>query len=242
MIDAGAVLGDLREREADVGQPRHLAEEGVVAAGRVGAALQDVPGDDGAGEAVPVVARPAVVPRRGPADERGVGGAPGYDDVGAAVQGRRDAPAAEVGVGRHGWPRRGGVSSPTRSRTSSPDTAATDGLQAEPLGQGADGIGAPARVEPARVDDDLDALLEREAEAVLELAEEGRREALGRVLRAGAEQQQHRQLGEVVAGEDVQRPLVPAGTVEHLPHGGHAVAVEAGAVADAERGRHDGRR
>ena len=41
-----------------------LGEERVVAAGGLGAALDDVAGHDGAGERVPVVAAPAVVPCR----------------------------------------------------------------------------------------------------------------------------------------------------------------------------------
>ena len=47
-----------------------LGEERVVAAGRLRPALQDVPGDDGPGQRVAVVARPAEVRGGGPGDER----------------------------------------------------------------------------------------------------------------------------------------------------------------------------
>ena len=64
------VGGDLGDREAGparaVGQ---LGEEAEVAAGRLGAALDDVAGDGGAGERVEVVAGPAEV-RRGRADHQ----------------------------------------------------------------------------------------------------------------------------------------------------------------------------
>ena len=68
-------------------------------AGRLGAALDDVPGDDGTGERVPVVAGPAVVPGGRTAHERGVGDPAGDDDVGTRAQRLDDAEAAEVGVG-----------------------------------------------------------------------------------------------------------------------------------------------
>jgi hypothetical protein len=57
-----------------------------------------VPGDDGAGEPVPVVARPAELPGRRTERERGVGDAPADHDVGAAFERGGDAPAAEVRV------------------------------------------------------------------------------------------------------------------------------------------------
>src|SRR6476661_9555662 len=70
-------------------------------------------------------------------------------------------------------------------------------------------------------------------EALLHLGQEGARVAAGGVLRPVATQDQHRQLGEVVAGEDVERPAL-----EHLPDGGPPVAVEARRVADPQRRRH----
>ena len=76
-----------------------LGEEGEVAAGRLGPALDDVPGDDRAGQRVPVVPPPAVMPGGRPQRQGGVGDPAGDDDVGAAAQRLGDAPSAEVGVG-----------------------------------------------------------------------------------------------------------------------------------------------
>ena len=110
--DARAVGVDLGDREAE--RPRQvaeLAEEREVAARRLGAALDDVAGGDGAGEAVPVGRRPAPPPRRRADDDGGVGDPRADDDVGALGQRPGDAPAAEVGVGadRVGRQRRAGV-------------------------------------------------------------------------------------------------------------------------------------
>jgi len=54
---------------------------------------------DGAGELIPVVAGPAVVPRGRAAHDGSIGGAARDHDVGTCVQGLHDAPATEVGVG-----------------------------------------------------------------------------------------------------------------------------------------------
>src|SRR6185369_8352304 len=70
--DERAVGVHLREREPDAGDVRYLVEERVVAARALRAALEDVAGDDPGREAVPVVARPAELPRRGAEGERGV--------------------------------------------------------------------------------------------------------------------------------------------------------------------------
>lgn len=75
------------------------AEEGVVPAGGLGAALQDVPGDDGPGEGVVVVRPPAEVGGGGAGDEGGVGDPAGDDDIGPGAQTGGDTVAAEVGVG-----------------------------------------------------------------------------------------------------------------------------------------------
>ncbi|COW90080.1 Uncharacterised protein [Mycobacterium tuberculosis] len=66
-----------------------------------------------------------------------------------------------------------------------------------------------------------------QAQAVLELGQEGLRVAAIGVFHAVATENQHGQLGQVVAGEIVQ---LAAG--QHLAHGGEAVAVEARAVSD----------
>jgi len=85
-----------------------LVQEAVVAAGRLRAALDDVTGRDRAGQGVPVVVTPAVPPGGGPGDQARVGDPGADDDVRAGLQGRGDAPAAEVGVGGdHGQVRLG---------------------------------------------------------------------------------------------------------------------------------------
>ncbi len=90
---------DLGDRKAGPPEVVDLGEEGVVAAGRLGAALDDVAGDRGTGEGVEVGATPSEVRRRRTDDERSVGDAAGDDDVGAAFETGDDAPGAEVGVG-----------------------------------------------------------------------------------------------------------------------------------------------
>ena len=76
---------DLGDREPErLGEAvAELLEEGEVAARRLGAALDDVAGGDGAGEAVPVGRRPAPPPRRRADDDGGVGDPRADDDVGA---------------------------------------------------------------------------------------------------------------------------------------------------------------
>ena len=76
-----------------------LTEEAVVATGGLGAALDYVAGDDGAGQRVPVVPCPLVPPRRRPHHEGGVGDPAGDDHVGARGEPGGDAAAPQVGVG-----------------------------------------------------------------------------------------------------------------------------------------------
>ena len=59
----GRDLGDRHPRFQDVGD---LLEPREVAAHGVGCALDDVAGDDGAGEPIPICGRPGVPPRRRP--------------------------------------------------------------------------------------------------------------------------------------------------------------------------------
>src|SRR5262249_3629942 len=93
------------------------------------------------------------------------------------------------------------------------------------------GRGEAGRVEPAGVDDDPDPAFERQGERVLQLPQERTRVPEAGITRAIPGENQHRQLGEVVAGEHVEWS---AG--EHLAHRRSPVTVEAGAVADAQRG------
>ena len=210
---------------------REALEAGEVAAGRLGAALEDVADDDGAGQLVVLLGRPAEVGDRRADDERGVGDASGDDDVGALGESRGDAEAAEVGVGGQG-----ALGDGVAAQVVALDVG--DGrVEAEAAGDLAQLVGEPGGVEAAGVADDRDAALEREPEAVLDLADEGARVAEARVLHRVLAEDQHGELGEVVAGEDVEA-LAVTGALDHLAHRGQAVAVEAGAVADAERLSH----
>ena len=144
-----------------------LGEEGVVAAGGLRTALQDVPGDHRARERVVVLRAPAEVGGGRPGDEGGVGDPAGDDDVGARAQAGGDADAAQVGVGGQG------SSGVLGGEVVALDVGDADG-DAEPVGQLPDGVGESGRVEPARVGDDPHAALVGEPEALLQLAQEGR--------------------------------------------------------------------
>lgn len=76
----------LGQRETRVGQVGHLGEEGIVAAGGLHPALDDVAGHHRPGEPVVVAAFPAEVRRGRPDDHRGVGDPAGDDDVGAVAR------------------------------------------------------------------------------------------------------------------------------------------------------------
>src|SRR5690606_18472740 len=89
----------------------------------------------------------------------------------------------------------------------------------------------PIWVDAARVGDDLDLLLQGQREAVLELAEEGLGVTELGALHPVAAEDEHGELGEVVAGEDVE-----FAALEHLAHRGDAVAVEPGHVSDPQWG------
>ena len=90
---------DLREREAGVVEVGDRGKERVVAAGGLGAALDDVARHHRAGQPVIVAPGPAEVRRGRPDDHRGIGHAAGDDDVGSGVQAVDDSPRTQVGVG-----------------------------------------------------------------------------------------------------------------------------------------------
>ena len=102
--DGGPVIGDLGDREPGVLETLDLLKEGVIAAGRLGAALDDVAGHDAAGECVPIVASPSVVPGGRPERQRRVGHSSCHDDVGTSPERLRDPPPAEIGVCRQHVP------------------------------------------------------------------------------------------------------------------------------------------
>ena len=140
-------------------------------------------------------------------DQRGVGDAPGDDDVGTGGERGRDAEAAEVGIGGEG-----------ARDLEVADVVALDvgDLRVEPqAGRDlAEPVGETGGVEATGVGDDLHAALEGEAEAVLDLTDEGAGVAERGVLELVLAEDEHGELGEVVAGEDVE-----LAALEHLPHG-----------------------
>ncbi|SHU36593.1 Uncharacterised protein [Mycobacteroides abscessus subsp. abscessus] len=96
------------------------------------------------------------------------------------------------------------------------------GRDAQLLGQRANGIGQTRGIESSRVGDDPHTLVLGQTEALLELAQEGLGIAAFGRLGAIATEDEHRQLGQIVAGQVVQ---LTAG--EHLVHGRYSVTVEA---------------
>ena len=79
--DRASVLAQLRDRKAELGDPRDLREKAVVPAGGLRAALDDVAGDDRARQPVPVVASPTEAPRGRANHERRIGHPRADDDV-----------------------------------------------------------------------------------------------------------------------------------------------------------------
>src|SRR5207249_2773210 len=88
-----------------------------------------------------------------------------------------------------------------------------------------------AWVEATGVGHDLDATLEARAEHLFHLREERARVPGIGITLPGLPEDEHGQLGEVVAGEHVDGKLA----AEHLARCGVPVAIEAGAVRDADR-------
>ena len=132
--------------------------------------------------------------------DRGVGDPAGHHDVGARLEGARDAERTEIGVRRQGTVE-AELGGPRR------EVVAVDpgDLRREPLllGDLAQLLDQTGRVEPAGVGDDPDALLQRQGQAVGDLGDEGARVAERGILELVLAQDQHGQLGEVVTGDDV---------------------------------------
>ena len=213
---AGAVGRHLGDREAERGAHVDLGEAGEVAAGGLGAALDDVPGHDGAGQRVEVVASPAVVRDRRPDDHRRVGDPAGDHDVGPAVQGLGDAEGAEVRVGGEDVAELellGPLAQVVALDVRHHDVDALLGRDLAEL------LRQPGRVEAAGVGDDLDALLLGEGEAVGHLPHERLGVAGRRVLHPVAAEDEHGELGEVVAGQVVEAPASPRAS-RASPRGG----------------------
>ena len=85
------------------------------------------------------------------------------------------------------------------------------------------------RVQTAGVGDDLDSFVECQAQHVFHLLEKGGGVAAIGILLAELPEDHHRQLGQVVAGQEID--LAP---FEHLARGGQAVAIEARTIGDTK--------
>ena len=242
---AAAVGPYFGDGEPRIAQVRQLVGERVVAAGGLRAALDHVPGHHGSGESVQVFRAPAVPGRGRPDDQRGVGDPRADDDVRSGPQRGRNPPAAEVGVrGDRRDTRLGqrlaGVG--VRQLVTSLGELAEPAeqvvalhvgdlrRQAEPRGDLPQPVSEPGRVQAARVDHDRDATVQAGADDLLELTEKGPGVAAAGILLPGLPQDQHRELGQVVAGQNVDRP-----TVDHLPRRRSPVPIETGAVGDPHR-------
>ena len=125
------------------------------------------------------------------------------------------------------------VSAPGTS-TASPSTCPTWTVRPSLSARSRSASASPAGFSPPALVTMRDAPVHRDAQALLQLAQERPRVAEGRVAQPVAAEDQHGQLGQVVAGEHVQ---LAAG--EHLRPRVEPVAVEAGRVADPQRPGHE---
>ena len=104
------------------------------------------------------------------------------------------------------------------------------GRQAETISQLGDLAGEPRRVEAARIRDDPDPPVQHGTQHLLQLDEEGTGVAGRGVFPSSLPQDQHRQFGEIVTGDDVH------GTALHdVAHRREPVAVETRRVRDPQR-------
>ena len=100
---AVAVCVDLGDGVPQRGHAGHVfvAGVGVITTRHLGATFEQVARHGGAGDARPVVARPAKVGQRRAHRQRGVGHPAADHDVGTSQQGIGNGLCAQVGVGRH---------------------------------------------------------------------------------------------------------------------------------------------
>ena len=242
-----AIFVHLGDRKTDAPERRYLFEKRIIPAGRLRAALDDVPRRDRAGQLVPVVAPPIEAPGGRAHHQRCIGHAAGDHDVGPARERLADAPSAQIGVGGD-W-----LDLRVRQRSSmievrQPLARSSElfeaphqvvavhprdlRVQTETGGQHVDLRGEPARVQPARVRHHADLLVEALADYALELLQEGRHISGIRILLPRAMQDGHGQLGEVVAGEHIDRPAA-----HHFLGGRETVSPKTGAVSDSQHAR-----
>src|ERR1700689_5279911 len=89
-------------------------------------------------------------------------------------------------------------------------------------------MGARLGVESSRVRDDLDATIETGAHDLFHLSQKCARVSAARLFRLRTRQDQHRELGKPIAGQDVDRTAL-----DHLARGRESISVEPRAVGDA---------
>ena len=245
--DRGPVLGNLHPRKTDSDHARHLAKEGVVTAGHLRAALDDVTSDNATREGVEVVSAPLVMPGRRTANERRVGDATGDDDVGTHRQRLGNAKAAQVGVGRDesrdvtDWFTGFEVcqidASSLQFFQAPHEVVAVDvrdhGRETERGGDLGDGLGAALGVEASGIGDDLDASLQAGAHDLFHLGHKGSGVPDTRVFRLGPRQDEHGQLGQPVARQNVDGTVV-----DHLVCGRKTITEETRTVGDSQWRRH----
>jgi hypothetical protein len=95
-----AVFFRLHDRQAHPAEALHEGPIGKVASGALRTALDDVPGDNARGHAIPIGGRPAEFEHHGREGHRRVGHASGDDHVGAAFERLHDSSGAQIRVRR----------------------------------------------------------------------------------------------------------------------------------------------
>ena len=176
-------------------------------------------GDHRTGQPVVVRAGPPEVCGRRADHDGGVGDPARHHDVGPGIKAVDDAPGPEVGVrGQRGAQSQ--LGSP-RQQVVTLDVGHRH-VHPESVGQCPDRVGQTRRVEAAGVGDDAHAPVLGQAQALLQLGQEGLGVTPVGALHPVAAEDEHGQFGQVVPGQIVQ---FAAG--EHLPHRGVPVAVEA---------------
>ena len=188
------------------------------------------------------------MPSGGSAHNRCVGDATSDDNVGAAVERIDDAPTTEIGVGgdeprcvAHGL---AGFEVSEVDASGNEFVEAWQQVVAVDVGNGwieselcghlGNGLGAAGRVEAARIGDHLDASIEAGAHHLFHLLHEATRIAAAGSLGLCTRQDQHRELGQPIAGENVDWSVG-----DHLFGGRQTVAVETRTVGDTHWLLHD---
>src|SRR5699024_7961647 len=217
--DGRAAVGvDLGDREPGVGQVVAVVCQffgvGVVAAGGLGSAFDDMAGHGGPGQCVEVLPFPSEVGDGGSQGQGGVGDPAGDDDVGTCVQAGGDTEGAQVGVGGQ-WCAEVEFLGPVEEIVAG--DAGDAGGKAELVGQFGEFVGQSTRVEASGVAHHGDPAFHDRGQIFPHLPQEGLGVAAFGVGELVSAEDGHGQFGQVVTGEDID------GTFgEHLLDGGEA--------------------